>query len=505
MKRIRTKLVLALVAIAILPVLPVYHLVSNLLQKSIEVGYNENVEISLDNATRLSQKLFATYRHQALRRVAELSRADWVQDVFLSRRLTVADTTGLRGSRIDFFDLRGRLMNTVKIDPNGTFPRLFETDLAPLSKRAEPAVVDGVGGRDHVLAMAPVMVRGERRGFLVLTQPVDEEFRRMSSQIIRVNQMFKTLDFFESELTSWFILSFLAVYIPIALLSVGLGVYFSRRLTRPLMSLVEGTQKVAEGDWDYRIPVTSRDEIGDVTVAFNRMVATLKEKQDQVIALEKMAAWREIARVLAHEIKNPLTPIQLTVQQLKDKYPGGNQEYQKLLNECTGIICDEIESLRALVREFSEFARMPKLNVEQGDINELVAEVGKLYPAVGVRLHPRPLVTAFDYEKMRRVLINLIDNGMDSIREKGAGELTLETSGEADKVRIAYADTGIGIPEALQEKIFEPYFSTKKSGMGLGLAIVKRIIVEHGGEISMQSEAGQGVTFVIDLPVSNRC
>jgi two-component system nitrogen regulation sensor histidine kinase NtrY len=216
-----------------------------------------------------------------------------------------------------------------------------------------------------------------------------------------------------------------------------------------------------------------------------------------------MAVWREIARVLAHEIKNPLTPIQLTVQQMKDQYRGGDEAYRQLLAECSDIVNDEVENLRTLVREFSEFARMPKLTLAPGNLHELVEEVCKLYAdrPLQMQLDSSLPEFHFDYEKMRRVLINLVENGFDSMKEK-PGALKIQTKNENDFAALKVEDEGCGIPPELQSKIFEPYFSTKKSGMGLGLAIVKRIIDEHSGKIALESVERRGTTFYIQLPIA---
>ncbi len=500
MKRIRTKLILTFLIATLIPVFPAYFLVKNLLQQSIEVGYNENVEKALESATKLSRELFAKYKHETLSLAIDLANLDWVQSVFTNGTITSPDTATIHNCKLNFYNTTGQLLNSLTAHSDWAFPTLFQTSLSPLSKKTTPQLIDGIGRNQFILAFAPVHIRGKYSGFIVLMKRIEPKFQHMFKQVIKVNQMFKTLNFFETDLASGFILSFLVIYLPIAALSVGFGIHFARKITHPLVALVQGAQKVAEGNWDTRIQVTTKDEIADVAVAFNQMVSTLKEKQEQVISLEKMAAWREIARVLAHEIKNPLTPIQLTVQQIKDKYPGRNASYQKLLDECTDIIYDEIESLRTLVREFSDFAKMPKLNIVPGDINELVEDVTKLYPNVNCSLHSSSLETSFDYEKMRRVLINLLDNGLDSIREKGRGQISLQTSVEDSMAMIIYSDTGNGIAEDLQKKVFEPYFSTKKSGMGLGLAIVKRIIIEHGGTISLQSSPGDGTTFIIKIP-----
>ncbi|MFQ5651000.1 MAG: PAS domain-containing sensor histidine kinase [bacterium] len=524
MKRIRTKLILSLLLITLLPVLPVYYVIKNLLQQSIEVGYNQNVERALESAYGISSDLYAKHKEETLALAAELAALESTQKVITRGSAipagVVSRINSLGSAKVDVFDLTGRLLRSATTDsPHnsgqeqgltsgatagaGNFKSLYQNVIQPLANKNDPAILESASGPGVIVAFAPVHGPKRRIGSLVVTRKIDEAFTKKRELVVKVLQMFKTLSFFEGDLTRGFLLVFFAVYTPLAALSIALGIYFSRKVTSPLLTLARGTQKVAAGDWDYRVEVQTKDEIGVLGEAFNRMVVALKEKQDQVIALEKMAVWREIARVLAHEIKNPLTPIQLTVQQLKDRYGGEDPEYEKLLAECTEIITDEIESLRALVREFSEFARMPKLNLTPGNLNELVEEVRKIYPNDNIELELDSTLpeTRFDHEKMRRALINLIENGMDSIKEKGQGGILLQTRKENGSIRLDYSDTGTGIPPDLQAKVFEPYFSTKKSGMGLGLAIVKRIVIEHGGDISLASKKGQGTQFQISLPI----
>lgn len=502
MKRIRTKLILSLLLITFLPVFPVYYLVKSLLQRSLEVGYNENVEGALQAASELSRELYSKYKQETLRVTKDIAATPAVALVYSAKSQVpeslLTKLGALGEAKLDFFDAEGALVNSAATALVGTFPALYQNVVKPLAAEDSAHMVESVGGPGFVVAFAPV----PQAGFVLLTNRRPEAFRQRAELVVKVHQMFKTLDFFEGELTEGFVLSFFAIYVPIALLSVALGIYFSRKITSPLLQLAEGTREVAAGDWDYRVAVTTKDEIGTLGEAFNQMISTLKEKQDQVISLEKMAVWREIARVLAHEIKNPLTPIQLTVQQMKDKYAGDDQEYRKLLDECSEIVSDEIENLRTLVREFSEFARMPQLSFAPADLNDMVQEVRKLYPNDNIDLQLDPALPEFefDYEKMRRVLINLVQNGLDSIREKGSGDIEITTAKEGGKAILKYSDSGSGIPEDIQQKIFEPYFSTKKSGMGLGLAIVKRIVTEHGGNIFLTSIEGKGTEFTISLP-----
>jgi len=499
MKRIRTKLIATLLVIALLPIYPLYFLVENLLEQSLGVGYNENVERALDAATELTRELYAKYRHETLATAAELAASTWVQKILAGRD---GPATPIRRGKLDLYDNQGNPVFSLADTSKHVYPPVYQTTISGLTQNTEPQILNISDDTRHLLAFAPVQRNGERIGSLIFTNKLDKNIAEGAQQVVRVNQIFKTLDFFEGELTGSFLQVFFIVYAPIAALSIGLGIYFSRRITSPLLGLVEGTKRVAAGDWEHRVQVNSKDEVGQLVASFNRMTATLQEKQDQVVALEKMAVWREIARVLAHEIKNPLTPIQLMVQQIKDKYDGDDPKYQKLIADCTEIINDEIENLRTLVREFSEFARMPEPNIETGNLNPLIEEVCKLYPPEKIQLQLASDLpdTQFDHEQLRRVLINLLENGLDSIREKGTGEITIRTEKQNGTVILTYKDTGTGVPEEMQKKIFEPYFSTKKSGMGLGLAIVKRIIEEHGGSIAVESQVGEGTRFEIVMP-----
>jgi len=449
MKRIRSKLVFALLAIALLPVYPVYFLVKNLVQQSLEVGYNQNVETALSAATDISRELFVKYRQETLSRVAELKEAQLQRLSAKQRKELIAeleqtDSTAIRLSLYSKKELSWMVTN----DPGVEFPEIYESHLAQISDKPKPDFIDGFG-RTFIVAFNPI----SNQELVILTRQVDKKFTEGASTVIRINQIFKTLDFFEGELKRSFLLTFFAIYAPIALISVLVAIYFSRRLTKPLLEVASGTRKVAGGDWEYRIPVQSKDEVGQLASAFNQMVSTLKEKQEQLISLEKMAAWREIARILAHEIKNPLTPIQLMVQQMHDKYTGENAEYRKLLDESTEIVNDEIESLRSLVREFSEFARMPKLQLGVDNLNDVISELRKLYASDDITLNLGKVPEfSFDSEKMRRVLINLLENSVGSINEKGSGAIEISTELNDRLVVIKFSDTGNGMSLIFRRK-----------------------------------------------------
>ncbi|MGE3177099.1 MAG: ATP-binding protein [Vicinamibacterales bacterium] len=225
-----------------------------------------------------------------------------------------------------------------------------------------------------------------------------------------------------------------------------------------------------------------------------------------LIRTQKVAAWREVARRLAHEIKNPLTPIQLSAERLRRNFAGGPPGAQALVEECTNTIVGEVESLKGLVDEFSQFARMPAPRTVPTDLQRLITDTLSLYNGLftDVRIEQVfaadvPLVR-LDPEQVRRVIINLVDNALEATER--SGRIVVETSRDAthNLVRVVVADNGPGIPLAEREKLFLPYYSTKRRGSGLGLAIVRRIIAEHGGSIEVGDNAPRGTRFTIELP-----
>jgi two-component system nitrogen regulation sensor histidine kinase NtrY len=225
-----------------------------------------------------------------------------------------------------------------------------------------------------------------------------------------------------------------------------------------------------------------------------------------LIRAQKVAAWREVARRLAHEIKNPLTPIQLSAERLRRKLGGGDAPYAALIEECTGTIIGEVQSLKELVDEFSQFARMPAPRAVPTDLHQVLQDTLALYDGLftGVRLERRfadglPAVR-MDAEQIKRVIINLVDNAIEATERQGT--IVLETAHDPANrlVRIVVADDGPGIPAAEREKLFLPYYSTKRRGSGLGLAIVRRIVAEHGGNVEVADNTPRGTRFTIELP-----
>ena len=299
-----------------------------------------------------------------------------------------------------------------------------------------------------------------------------------------------------------YVLPFVAVYALLLAVAVLLAGGLARGVARPLEELAAAAGRVAAGDLTVRVPVRGDREVRRLIAAFNNMVAEMDRGRREVARLEKVAAWRGMARVLAHEIKNPLTPILLAVQETRRACAGGDPRTAEALRTCEEIVAEEVATLRELVGQFSAFARLPEPHPRDDDLRPLLDELSRLY---GDRLEvdppAGPLPARCDAAALRRALVNLVDNGLQACARAGRPErVAVSVRADRDAVRIAVRDHGDGVPPELRERIFEPDVSTRRDGMGLGLAIVDGIVRGHGGRVELASTPGVGSTFTIVLP-----
>jgi two-component system, NtrC family, nitrogen regulation sensor histidine kinase NtrY len=291
---------------------------------------------------------------------------------------------------------------------------------------------------------------------------------------------------------------------------VLIGLLVARRMARDLDLLVEGSLAASRGDLDHRVPVRSKDEVGAVAAAFNFMMEDLRTSKDRLVIAERIAAWQDIARRLAHEIKNPLTPIQMAMDTLRKTWKKQHPKFEEILEESTATVLEEADRLKQIVTEFSDFARLPKPNFARIDLNEIIRSAMKLYQgAVPIEPHMLDKLPQLDADKnqMTQVILNLVENARDAIGTRTGGKITVSTKlGDAgDRAVLVVEDNGPGVPRDVKDKIFTPYFTTKhaKGGTGLGLAIVHRIVADHGGRIVLSDVTGGGARFTIELPLRN--
>jgi two-component system nitrogen regulation sensor histidine kinase NtrY len=283
----------------------------------------------------------------------------------------------------------------------------------------------------------------------------------------------------------------------------------SSRVTRPVKRLADAAREVAAGNWNARVPVDSTDEFGELAESFNRMTAELLDQKRSLVQAERVAAWRELARRLAHELKNPLFPLQLTVENLIRARQQTPPQFDEVFRESSSTLLAEIANLKNIIARFSEFSRMPQPQFQRLQVNEIMQNVARLLQAqlaspghaeIECRLElmqPEEPIAA-DPELLHRALSNLALNAMDAMPHGGL--LTLRTRQDNGRVAMEVEDSGIGLTPEECERLFTPYYTSKAHGTGLGLAIVQSIVSDHGGRISVRSEPGRGTTFMIDLP-----
>ena len=308
--------------------------------------------------------------------------------------------------------------------------------------------------------------------------------------------------------------------------AIAVGTLLARSVAVRLGELASATGRVASGNLSIRVSEAGNDEITELARAFNRMLGEVQSSRARIEYLQRISAWQEMARRLAHEIKNPLTPIQLGVQELHRRYEGTDEQFRSLLDTTLEIVEDEVGTLRRLVSEFSDFARLPQARLEQSDLSEFVAEQrrqierpedeesrdsGDDLSVIRVQ-GPRPHFewvlpgarseVLVDRQMLRRVLLNLIQNAADALGEAKAKDprIVVRLGRDGDYFVLDVEDNGPGIPEAQRELIFDPYVTTKSAGTGLGLAIVKKIVIEHGGMITASAGRLGGARLRLTLP-----
>lgn len=341
-----------------------------------------------------------------------------------------------------------------------------------------------VGEINYFVGYRPIVIGGGIRGVLAVPalyrqQEIDEELAQRNAFV-------------------------LGAYAFVVVLVIGMAIVLAHTLSKPLRDLSKAARSVGKGDLDVVLQAKSADEVGDLIRSFNEMTSELKASRKNLARAEREMAWKEMAKQVAHEIKNPLTPIKLSIQHLVQAYRQGTKDFGDILQRVSQTVIEQIEVLTRIASEFSDFARMPARTFERVDLNQLVAETVNLFKEVqGIDVHARPCArpahVIADKDELRRVFINIVRNSIQAMEKGGVVSIEMEVEHEVCKIR--FSDTGAGIPENLQEKVFQPNFSTKTDGMGLGLAIARKVIEDLNGTISLKSTVGVGTDIEIRIPL----
>lgn len=297
------------------------------------------------------------------------------------------------------------------------------------------------------------------------------------------------------------------IYFFLILISVIVAIFVSNNITRPLQLIQERFRAIDLGKKNEPISYTSRDEIGSLIKEYNRMVSELTENAKKLAKSERESAWREMAKQIAHEIKNPLTPMKLSVQYLQKAWKDESPDFDKRLEKFSNSLISQINNLSSIATEFSNFAKMPGARAEEVDL------IAKLNDSVNLLEQTGEVNFIKDFQEMKELFVfadkeqllivfsNLLQNGIQAVPKERKAEIQLKVEKQNEFVKVTIKDNGIGIPDDLKDKLFIPNFTTKTSGMGLGLAIVRNIVVNAGGEIGYETEVNKGTTFYVTFPL----
>ena len=476
---LRTKIRLGLITISVLPML----VIIVLLYPFVSQRYYEDAQEELSLETRrITSLIEADYslmnKDRFGRQSAIRGFRDKIQKMasYISDDINVYDQFGTRlASTQPFISEAGistDLMNEVALDS------LRQGGLSEL------VLKERIGELEYLSAYRPLL-DGLGRPIGFVNVPYLAQQDRLEKQVI---------DF----------LAYLAnIYLLVFLLINVLAVFISSTITQPLTLIQQRLSATMLGNQNERIHYRSRDEIGEIVNAYNKMLEQLEESEEKLASTQREAAWRSMARQVAHEIKNPLTPMRLNIQHLLRAQKQNEPRFQKMFPKVMNSLLVQIDSLVRIANSFHEFAKMPEPVNSTLRVNDVLLEVVDLYTQSEeaiwlVDIPEEAFWTQADRDQLSRCFNNIIKNALQALEENGIIQISMRIL--ESKARVEIKDNGLGIPPEVQKRVFEPSFSTKNSGMGLGLAIVKRVLENAGGEISFRSQVGVGTTFFIDLP-----
>ncbi len=395
---------------------------------------------------------------------------------------------------INLYDLSGNLVASSR-------PQIFDEGL--ISTR-----MDNMAMGKILVGNKLLFIHRERIGnyeYLSAYMP----FRNASKDLIAVLNLpyFAKQDALKDEIST-FLTAFINVYLIIFVIAIIVTIIISQQITKPLLLIRSKMSKLQLVKTNDKINWSSKDELGQLVDEYNRMIEELEKSAEMLARSERETAWREMAKQVAHEIKNPLTPMKLSIQHLKRLIEQKDPSWESQFKRISNTIIEQIDSLSSIASEFSDFAKMPVGKMKEIDLCEILNREMELYHNSGIEIRLKsdlkgPCLIYADEKQLMRAFNNLIENSIQAVEGVENPEIEIRLEESRQHYRVSIQDNGAGIEPEIVEKIFSPNFTTKSGGMGLGLAIVKSIIVEAGGEIDFSSRPGQGTTFVVVLPKLN--
>ncbi|MBN1498014.1 MAG: HAMP domain-containing protein [Spirochaetes bacterium] len=507
---IQYKMAVAFVFVAVLPSLPVVLTSNYILNQTLSGIILDKTSRALDEAITAANDPVIQMR-EGMR--GELQSIEYQMD---NGTLSLETPEGRDYIR-NVYTVKGLSVFAYAFYPGGFANTLWLVDGAP--DPIEKSITDFYNGAvfddnfriDKLSILGREYLAGSLRYnnyLLVICRAIPEEVAKRAELFAQSLSDHKKLSGTINDLKSDGGLYLFGVVLFVILISVLVSLYLSKNITRPVIELSDATRDFADGKYDISLYRDSEDELGVLFKSFNRMVYEFNRNRRILYQKQRLEAWREMARQVVHEIKNPLTPIQLSAERIRKRYIEEHPDIKNIILSGTETIVEEVGVLKNILSEFTEFARLPEMKPVKSDINALIENCVNFFSGhenISFHSHLDRRIPEIYIDRMmlRQTFNNLIKNAVEAVGKTGniyvSTELLQEDEGGV--ARIIIRDDGVGIRDIDRDKIFNPGYSTKSSGTGLGLAIVQKIIMEHQGEISCNSEFGKGTEFIIDLPI----
>jgi nitrogen fixation/metabolism regulation signal transduction histidine kinase len=500
--RFERKLLAAIVVATMMPLVGALVLGQGALREAYQVGVNPRVREELDRSLALYRTYFTTLRKHADESASAIA-ADWALRAAVERgdrealdaRLQLLLERNQDIAKIQITNEDGQPLAAAAIESrtkNDARLLQIERPLADLSR-----------------AKLNVTLAAPSRPFL--------DYQRAGELV----EVYRRLERGGGQVAGFFIVVYTGFLLSVIVAALAVGIVMARRVTRRVSVLADATRRVGSGDLHVQVPTDTADEIGELTNDFNTMVRDLRESRDRIEYLQRIGGWQEFARRLAHEIKNPLTPIQLAIQEVHKSYPGGDSRFDKRLNDARTIIEEEVATLRRLTAEFSTFAKLPEATLARADLNDFVRDLSRSFETIAdvrggaaagtepnpievkIELATQALPVRIDSMMLKLCLENLVRNAVEALRVlEGPQRVLVRLHSKRDRAVLEVHDSGPGVSATDRQRIFDPYFTTKADGTGLGLPIVKKVVLEHHGSIVCEESELGGAVFRIELPLA---
>jgi len=528
---LKSKLVFAFLSFSIIPTLVLFIISATYINSSFDRWFSLKIQNTLQASLEITHTYYRNTDQTAMHFAEHIASSignrmsvpldpipSWIQKYLNSQRELLALDA------VEFYSdgLADRILTQRPglSMSTGPCPRLSLDVLSQAFSGQRVSIVQHIGTGDLIRCLIPVRAENAPGqpilGVLAVNSYIPVSLINKVDEIASVFDDYKLkTNPLKYPMKTTYLLILIMITLVILFVAIWVGLYMARELTVPVQRLVQGAQAVGAGNLDVRISTKGHDEIAVLVESFNKMTNDLRENRERLAKGQREMAWREVARRIAHEIKNPLTPIKLSAQRLQRRFKDLKGRDGNLLRECTETIIKHTDELKEMVNEFSNFARFPESSPAPNHLNGALTEVITLFkqahPDITIesKLEERMPIFEFDRDHIKRVMINLFDNAvaaLNGLAEAVQKKIKLSTyyHEQLKMAVIEVEDNGFGMTEEVKARVFEPYFSTKAEGTGLGLAIAKRIVNDHDGFIRVRSSPGDGTQFTIELPVLKR-